>query len=330
MNINDIPLPLTGDALIKALTTAKDARLYVADNLIYEQTITMLASDPGIGKSTITVQMAVELAAGLPVFGVFHVPRPMRVLLSQNERSALETLERIEALSNKLPIVKENLFITDGYQGLNLLVPDQAQLFRECVKRDCPGADVIFLDPIYCLVAGGLKDDVPASAFTKCMSVLQRETKAALWYNHHTVKASYSSHKGDKIEREDPFYGSQWLKAHVTGSFYMQSCDNGVKLTCKKDNYRVLPDNIILEYDNESGMCSVEYEHLPALDKVKTFLRARQLDQKEFSFNEIQKTTQVCTRRLRDLLLHSSIKEMISVVSTSKRKHLYRVTQPQI
>ncbi len=288
----------------------------------------MFSADPGVGKSTISTQVAVELAAGLPVFGVYEVPRPMKVLYIQSERSIIEILERLESLEKRLPIMNKNLFVTSQYQGLNLLIPDHQDLFIKCVKRDCPQADIIFIDPIYCMVSGGLKDDIPASAFTKAMSNLQSATSATLWYNHHTVKAQYNN--GEKYEKDDPFYGSQWLKAHVTGSYHLKKHGKGTQLALKKDNYRILPDSIELQYDEETGLSTVEFEDMPAIDKVRAFINSRKIDQKEFTFNDMRDATKVSTRRLRQLVVHSSISPSLNVVSSNKNKHLYTATHAQI
>jgi RecA-family ATPase len=327
MQLSDIEAALTGNTLKDAMFKAKEKRNPIAEGFIYEQTITMISADPGTGKSTITSQVAVELAAGLPVFGTFDTFKPRKVLYAQTERNIIELLERLETISKVLPILHDNLVITDAYQQFNLLNPEHAKVFIDCVMRDCPDADIIILDPIYCLVGGGLKDDLPASAFTKVMSNLQKATNAALWYNHHTVKPSYTN-KGEQIEKSDPFYGSQWLKAHVTGSFHLKQCDGGVMFERKKDNYHLLPQEIILEYDPESGISHIPLADLPAAEKVRRFLKVKEVSQESFSFKDIETETKVCTRRLRELLVHSSFSDRLLVVSSLKNKKLYKIKTP--
>lgn len=323
MNLDDVKLALTGDSLEHAIRDAKQKRKPIAEGFLYEKTILMITADPGIGKSTISTQIAIELAAGLPVFGVFRPPRPMKVLYAQTERSILEFLERAETIGKVIPLVKENLYITEEYQKFNLLNENHADLFIECVLRDCPGADIIFIDPIYCMVSGGLKEDRPASAFTKAMSNLQKATSASLYYNHHNTKATYTP-QGQIVDKEDPFYGSVWLKAHCTGMFSLKQTDAGVKLLCKKDNYKLLPRNLVLDYDPETELCSIPLSDLPALERLRNFLDARDLDKKEFYFKDMESATKLCTRTLRELVVHSSIKGRISVVSSIRNKKLYK------
>lgn len=322
MHPQNIGPALTSDSLITAMNAVKNKRTALAEGFLYEQTILMLAADPGVGKSTVLTQIAVELSSGVPVFGVYDVPKPLKVLYVHAERGIIEFLERVEVINKVIPINKNNLVVTSEYQVLNLLHEDHLKTFIYCAMRDCPGVEVIIIDPIYSMVSGGLSKDEPASAFTRGMNLLQKATHATLLYGHHTVKPTYEN--GVKVERDDPFYGSQWLKAHVSGSYYMKEADKGVTLTRKKDNYDILPHIIDLEYDPQTELCLVPHNKLSAEDRVKNFVKLRIIDQNSFSFKDIQESTQVCTRTLRWLLLHSSISTSIYVVSSSKNKNLYR------
>jgi len=321
---SDIGQVLTGDRLMEAIQSAKEKRAPIAEGFLYEQTINMMVAEPGIGKSTISTQVAIELAAGLPIFGLFKMPKAVKILYCQTERSIVEFLERVEVVSKRYPIVKENLYITDEYQRLNLLNPSHVVLLIECIKRDCPDVKVIFFDPIYAMVSGGLSADEPASAFTRAMSNIQKITGATLYYNHHTVKAQHDA-KGYEIKKKDPFYGSQWLKAHVTGYFHMTKSAEGVLMTCKKDNYRLLPGIISLTYDSETELCSVPSEEIPAIERVRNFLKIQEIANKEFYFNDIVRETQLCTRTIRKLLVHSSISDKLEVLSSIKNKNLYKI-----
>lgn len=287
----------------------------------------MVAADPGTGKSTLATQIAVELSSANPVFGIFKVNRAVKCLIIQAERSIIETLERLEKMGKVYTISQENLYITADYQQINLLKEDHVQALITAVLTHCPGVEVIFIDPIYCMVSGGLKDDVPASAFAHAMSALQHATGATLWYNHHTVKTQI--HQGKPVQRDDPFYGSQWLKAHVTGSFYLKKDGGGSILLRKKDNYNILPESISLEYDPETDLSFVNLSELPAIERIKNFLRARDIDGKEFSFNDLAMVTKLCHRTLRRGLCHSSIKDRLIVVNSSKNRNLYKTSSPK-
>jgi RecA-family ATPase len=318
---NDIPLALTGDKLIEEMNKVQEGRKAIAEGLIYEHTYLMLTSEPGVGKSTVSVQAAVELAAGLPVFGYFKVPSPQKVFYIQCERNKIELLERLKIISEVAPIVKENLFITDEYQKLDFM-HDWSTLIQ-CIQRDCPNPSVIFVDPIYATIEGEFKDGKVASQFTKVMSRISKIMNCAMWYNHHSIKQQYSQ-DGSKITKDDPFYGSQWLKAHVTGSYYMENTPEGVLLKCKKDNYRVLTQVIALNYNPETNLCYLaDPSLLQPIDRLKHFLRGKKMERKEFSFKEMTDGTKLCTRTIRELLCTPEVKGYINVQKSNKNKYIY-------
>ena len=309
------------------MVTSKDSREVIADGFLYKHTCVMMSADPGAGKSTVSTQVAVELAAGLPVFGTFYVPRPCKILYIQTERSLLEFVERLQAISEIYPIVSDNIYVTDEYQKLNITRHADLEILLNAIERDCKDADVIFVDPIYSMVPGGLKDEGRATIFNNAMNLIQKITGGALYYNHHTIKKQYNSSSGTEIERDDPFYGSQWLKAHVTGSFYIKKHEKGVKLLCKKDNYGILHKNIELEYDAETELCSVPKDEIPAVERVREFLKLRKLRGEEFSFSDILAETKLCTRTVRKILVHTTIKDTIFTVSTRKNRHIYKMKE---
>jgi len=327
MQLSDVGNALTGQALSDKVKSAKDQRRAIVDGLLYENTILMISAGPGVGKSTVSAQLAIELSAGLPVFSAFVTAHPMKVLYLQTERPILEFLERAEALSRVLPINHDNLVISDCYKILNLLKEDHVHVFIDAILRDCPDADVIIVDPIYPMVSGGLSKDEPASAFCKAMSLAQKATGAAFWYNHHTVKPTHDQY-GSQIEKDDPFYGSQWLKAHVTGSYLMKDIGDGagVKLIRKKDNYNVLKKEITLEYNPESGMCTVPQDEIASHVRVLRWLQQQAMTRVTFDFRAMQEGTQLSVRALRESLRHPSVANILIVDTYIKNKKIYRVS----
>lgn len=321
---SDIAPGLTGTALTEALSKAHDGWIPIAEGLIYEKQLLMLFSDPGIGKSTIFTQIAVELAAGLPLFGVFPVVRPIPVLYVQAERSIFEFLRRIEILSKVYPIIAENIMVTDEFQKLNMLNNDHVTIMIETIKRDFPQAKVSIFDPIYCMVSGGLKNDEPASAFTHAMSLVQKAIGCTNLYGHHTVKEQYE--KGVAVDKEDKSYGSRFLKAHITGSFEVSHSKEGkgAILTRKKDNYGLLPSSIKLDYCHETGLCTIPTDELPAAEKIRFYGLAMEMADKEFDMQDIMKATGLSREWITKVVLHSQISSNLILVSNRNNKHLYK------
>lgn len=322
---SDITPGLTGKGLLEALKNAHKGWIPIAEGLIYEKQLLMLFSDPGIGKSTIFTQIAVELAAGLPIFGMFPVIKPVPVLYVQAERSTFEFLRRIEILSKSYPIIAENLMVTDEFQKLNMLNTSHVEIMINTIKRDFPQTRVGIFDPIYPLVSGGLRNDEPASAFTHAMSLIQKEIGCTNLYGHHTVKDQYDKN-GAQLDKDDKSYGSRFLKAHITGSFEVSPSKEGkgVVLTRKKDNYGLLPSTIKLEYSHETGLCTVPSNELPAEEKVKFYGMAMEKVDKLFDMQDIMGATGLSREWITRVLLHSHISECFILVSRSSNKHLYK------
>jgi RecA-family ATPase len=322
MEVKDIPLALTGDPLLEAINSSRDQRKAIVDGFIYDKTILMVAAPAGLGKSTISTQMAIEMAAGLPVFGGFHTAKPVKVLYCQTERPVLEFLERAEVVSRTHPIVKENLVVTDSYKVLNMLKEEHVATIIKCILRDCPNPEVIFFDPIYPMVSGGLSKDEPASAFCKAMSLIQKYTGASLILNHHTVKPT-QDRDGFVIEKDDAFYGSVWLKALVTGSYNMKKSENGITLHKKKDSYNCLHKTIKLEYDPSNELCHLLTEGMEPQDKYKNFISEKKVGKDEFTFNDIIKETGFSSRYLRSLVSHKEFTDFFNIRKCGKNKSIY-------
>lgn len=322
----DIPLALTKDLLKGKVREAKQLRKTIAEGLLYEKTCLLMTSQPGVGKSALSIQAAVELASGLPIFGFFHVPNPVKVLYIQSERSIVETIERLQTIEKTYPINYDNLVITDEYQFLNLLNPNHLEVFLDCVVRDCVEADVTFIDPIYSTVSGGLKEDRPASAFTKAMSLLQKKINCALWLNHHDVKEQHD--KGKVLNKVQKFYGAQWLMAAATGSYDIErnADKDGVLLTCKKDNYSLLNKEIPLIYNPETMLSHLDSTHkLPARDRFMNYLQAKKISEDEFTFYNIKDAILVSDSILRDLLSDTTISTLLTARKGNKNKLFYRM-----
>lgn len=329
MTLDDIPLALTGDKLIEAIRQSKYARKPLAEGFIYEKTCTLMSSDPGLGKSTLTAQIAVELAAGLPLFGYFSTVRPVKVFYIQAERDINETLERMEIIGKTLPLIKENIVITDAYQRLNLLNPTHVELFFKAIKRNCADPVLIIIDPIYSTISGGLSEDRVATALMKVMDLISKNFNCSLWLNHHTTKTRYGQ-DGLPIQKNDPFYGAQWIKSHVTGSYLLKQTDKGADLILKKDNYGLLTEKVPLEYNPETELCFVSFPEMSTMDKIKHFLKAKKSKKETFDFAELKAATLVCNKTLRTHLLHTEIKDLLKYEKTNKGKYIYEVKDAEI
>ena len=317
--------PITGDTLKMMVDSPLPKRPAIAEGLIFEKSCLMLAADPGCGKSMLSLQSAMELSAGLPVFSALPVSRPYRVYYIQKERPREEVLERLQALQKVIPWQAGNFYLDDELQRLNFTRPDHADIAINRIAGYNP--EVIYIDPIYA-GTGGLSKDEIASAFCDFLTQLMSKTGAAIWLNHHTVKqTSFMTYKGEQIEKDDPFYGSQWLKAHVTGSYYVKprQDQDGTVWSLKKSNHSNLLKELTLSYDPETMLSTLAVDYGKTHDRLLMFI-ARQRDlNKPFTFRELMTFLGVSHSHARRLIETPHFSNILKKLKNKGRATLYTV-----
>ena len=320
-------LSLYGEKLKEELNATRAERTPLIEGFLYERSVLMVSADPGVGKSTITAQAIAQMSCGLPVFGCLYVPKPIRCMYIPFERGREEILERLKIMQELIPMDYENIYINDSFIGYDVLTTHHADTIIDACK--CVNPDVVILDPIYACVAGGLSTDEKASQFTRFSARLQAEVKCANWLNHHTTKQSYNN-AGEPIEKEDPFYGSQWLKAHCTAGYYLKkNIDSGTTLLNKKDTMGNLLKKIKLDYNQEDYISFMDSKNVAISpeDRIRIFLRTKfKSINKTFTFDELLTCVQpLSSGYLRKLMIQVCFSECITKSKSTGKKTLYEV-----
>lgn len=282
------------DILKTRVNSQRESRPPIIEGLVHEKSVIMNSSDPGAGKSTITAVIMAQASLGIPVFGQLFVPTPVVSYYIPFERGAQEIEERFKHIQTSIPINYNNIYVNEKFMGMNVINEAHADEIIDNIRHDIGSRKIhiIWLDPIYSAVSGGLSSDEKASQFTRFSTRLQVEFDCAIFMNHHTVKQSYSSQTGESIQKEDPFYGSQWLKAHCTGGFYMkrESKSPGPTLINKKDSHScLLPQiNLIYEPENYTVFMQGLDKTIPTKDRLLMAYRTFKKNNKTVTFREIQ------------------------------------------
>ena len=293
---------VSGESLKLELIKTPESRKPIIEGFLYEHSALMLSSDPGLGKSTVVISAFAQLSCGLPVWGELYVPRPMKCYYIPFERGLQEAAERLKHIVEVVPINFDNLFINENFIGLNVNESKHADFIMKVISQDCLKPDVIAIDPIYASVAGGLSTDEKASMFCRFSTRLQHEFGCSVWLNHHTVKQQPNK-DGNMILRPDPFYGSQWLKAHVTASYYLKDgTDNGVILENKKDSHGNLRKKIVLGYnaENYTNYAIGIESSVTQKERGIMFLRTCYATKKQFTFKQFKEAVMGYTEGVSD------------------------------
>lgn len=238
----------------------------------------MLASHPGVGKSILMIQMCMEITAGLPVFGAFR-SFPTKVYYIQKERPIDEVAERVEEMQKTIPWNPDNLIVDSDLQVFSLANEKNHEWIIERIAKHKPG--LVIIDPIG---AGtpGLSKDEPANIFCNFSTALQKATGATNIFGHHIVKDSYAN-TGDKVVKDDPFYGSQWIKAHVTGSYLIDEIEGGRRFTKKKDSHSNLVSRFDISYDSETMTSTSKNNSMSNMDRAKQYFNAMKTTEMKFT-----------------------------------------------
>jgi RecA-family ATPase len=316
---------ITGTLLRAALESEEEHRQPLIAGLLYENSILMIAADPGAGKSMLTACAMAQASSGLPVFGFLKVPKPLRFYYIPSERGLSEIKERLRVIKEYIPINYDYIVLDEDMIGMDVTRDADADAIIARIKSQALPPDVIILDPIYGFVKGGLSKDEKASEFCRFSAQLQKEFSCSLWMNHHTVKQSYAN-DGKAVEKSDPFYGSQWLKAHVTGSFYMSKTPNGCKLENKKDSHGNLHELMEFNFDDETNLLTaVNIESEDSIQsKLLNFILSRKAANLPFTFKDACAVTKgVCLRTVRRMLVTPQISTLFTKVKSNGGKTLY-------
>lgn len=326
----DLPAPLTGPSLRAALTAQTHERPPLIEGLLYEKTSVLISSDAGVGKSTILTQLVAQASISRPIFGLFPVVRPLSVYYLMSERDVWEPLDRLKRLEAVIPFQDRNIIIDAECVGLNLAKSHHFDLIVHRILAHHP--DVIAVDPIYGFFEGGMGgDEVAIRVGRFATALLRRSSKSVgvlLW--HHNVKNTLQPNSSGKLmEKDSPFYGSQFLKAHVTGYYDLSRTKQGTLWKRKKDTYGVLHPDFTLIYDPITGLSQTTLEpaKLDKRDQLRLYLQQRSQTAGTFLAQDILAAVPMTDRYLRGLLKDPEILPLYKVVSINENVTLYEAVK---
>lgn len=286
---------LTGKALYDWVNSPRPKREPIAEGFLYDKSCLMLYADPGLGKSCVSLQAALELSAGVPLFGSLPVTRTYKVFYIMKERPVEEAGERIEEMQKSIPWIADNLYLDDKMQLLNFARERDQNQAIGTIERF--GAEIVIIDPII----GGLTrfDEETVLILNNFLTRLQHTLGTTHWLNHHTVKSKKDS---DGSQKSNPFYGSQFLEAHVTGSYWLKKGKSGLIMERQKCSHSNMLDRLEFEYDPELYVSRLLTDSLPNEIKLNNFINFKKGQNKPFYFDEALAYVGCATRTLRRLL----------------------------
>ena len=183
----------------------------------------MLTGFEGLGKSTLTQQLAITIAAGLHPF-TFEPIEPRRVLYVDCENGERYLRRKLRPLKDAAELKGRPVAEGDAWRiihkprGLDLAGDDAAWLL-ERVTLHAP--DVLFIGPMYRLHAGDPRDEVPARKIAKALDDARVQSGCAV------VIEAHAGH-GNGLDRSvRPFGASLWMRWPEFGFGIRPTTDGG-------------------------------------------------------------------------------------------------------
>lgn len=175
---------------------SEDERHWLIQSLLPARSQTIWQGRPKVGKSHTLLQLAFDLASGLPIFAHFPVPRSCRVAYIELEEPEGETKQRFATMlrahrGNGPDGDKLFFFSRDDLYRHKLL---SRELLGGHLKEFCAavrdvGAELVILVALRKLLSGDRNDQEVAEIFNDALDALAQETGAAIVLAHHDRKA---------------------------------------------------------------------------------------------------------------------------------------------
>jgi len=181
----------------------------------------------GIGKSTLTTQLAVWWAAGLAPFGL-RPNKPLKSLIVQAENDIGDLSEQLQGAC----LANSALRTAEGAQLLHsnlVFVRDQIRTGHEFVSRlqtliDRYKPDCVWIDPLLAFIGGDLGDQEVASTFLRnWLGPVLETTGCVLFLVHHIRKPSQTDVERNSTELQYMAAGSSELNNWARASIYLEA-----------------------------------------------------------------------------------------------------------
>lgn len=175
-------------------------RPWVVPGLLIKGYVTVLAAPPGSGKSLLSAQLAVALAASMPQWGSLRIRRPTTVLLVNAEDDLMEQVRRITAACKVMqvnaPQLEGRLLTAEDPKSICVAQIDQKSgmmmvlpLYHEIVRKVRElGVKVLVVDPFIESYVGNENSNGDISKVASLWRDVARDCGIAVLLIHHTRK----------------------------------------------------------------------------------------------------------------------------------------------
>jgi putative DNA primase/helicase len=209
--------------------SSSDEKPWLAEGLLPASSQTIWQGRPKVGKSHTLLQLAFDLSCGLPVFGYFPAPRPVRCAYVELEEPEGITKSRYAGIlrghGGQGPNAENLVFLTrEDLWRLGFLPRElSGSRTRDFISalRD-RGTEFLILIALRRLAQGKLKDEDEAERLNDALDTVACETGAGLALGHHSRKEEAETVEAQGI-------GSTFISARADGTFDLARAGDGVR-----------------------------------------------------------------------------------------------------
>lgn len=205
---------------------------------IVERSIGFVAAEPGTGKTQLTLNMAMQMAAGLPFFNWENEVGPIKVLYLSLEMSGPPLkqfyTDKIEQnYLDHLQDIQQNLSIAPLGTTIPLETIEGHMYLDHILGIYKP--EMVFIDSLQTALAGDMNDNTSARQFSANIADLRDKHNCGFTIIHHLRKKSSDGKDSGGLST---LYGSTFLTANSDWVMGMTSEDDG-KLTLRDYKHRM-------------------------------------------------------------------------------------------
>ena len=222
------------------------------DGWLPEGTVTLLSANGGVGKSNLSLQLAVSLVHGYGCLGMTTHQSRVLVLSGEDEARTVHFRVanvcadlKVELSSLEDRLIAYDLTKTDCVLWRDGAATAKMQWLADVVVRS--RADVVIIDNASDVFAANENDRTEVRGFMRCLNMIAGETRAAVLLLAHVDKASVRHGAG--TESASTFSGSTAWNNSARSRWAMTREDDCVLLRPEKSNLGPLQGEIKLEFD---------------------------------------------------------------------------------
>lgn len=240
---------------------------WLVDKLIPKKGLCLITAEPGIGKSRLSMQLALSLATGTP-FLKYPVERPMTVMYLSLEMQGDMLKHFLENQLSKTDLEKslsDNYMLVPLGRPLDLLSEEGFNFIDLLLEEHKP--EVMFIDALGSLTFDEL-GEVQSKDITTRLHELTAKYGTTFFVIHHNRKPDLS---GKKRPNLGDVYGSQYIAAHsdLVLSLFMPDNQAHVELVTLKS--RAVAAGEYMTLNGKTGFHFVERADVADDDEFDAF-----------------------------------------------------------